>query len=246
MSKFHFSSLKFFIDAEVPTGSNILLVGPPGVGKTVFSESLICECLHNMDKAMYVTLDHAPRDVKKRVLMQGIDLEKEDSKLVFVDGYSWLIGDSTEKFYVRNLSNLSDLSVKMNSADSAIGNESFFIFDSISTLLVYGTEDEVARFIEVNMARMKNVNNVGVWVVEQGIHTEKFYNTLRHIVDGILEMRFEENEDIFRYIRMHTFKGLAHRTKWLQFVINQDRTVSILSYEDVNKGVMPLYPNRIA
>jgi KaiC/GvpD/RAD55 family RecA-like ATPase len=219
--------LETFIDSEVPLGSNILLVGPPGVGKTALSETLLCECLQNGIQALMITLDSPPKDVRKRLLNRGIDLGGETERIAFVDGYSWLVGESTEPYHVRNLSNISDLSVKMISAINALGKGVFFIVDSISTLLLYNAENEVQRFIEVNVARMKNTESVGLWVVEQGIHSASFYNVLRHMADGVLEMRFEEGDELKRFVRMHTFKGLQHNTQWKPFSVLIDGLITI-------------------
>lgn len=227
MSNFRFSLLKNFIDSEVPPGSDIVLIGPPGVGKTIFCENFLVESCMNRGKNLYVTLDYTPKEVRKRMSLRGINLDNEDKKLVFVDGYSWLLGESSEAYHVNNLSNLSDLSVKMISASNEAGEGTFFIFDSISTLLVYSSENEVERFLGANMARMKHNNNVGIWVIEQGIHSESFYNALRHMVDGVLEMRFDEREELGRSIRMHTFKDLKHQTRWIPFTIRLDGSITM-------------------
>lgn len=174
-----------------------------------------------------ITLDFSPNDLRKRLVNRGIDLGGETERIAFVDGYSWLVGESTEPYYVRNLSNISDLSVKMISAINALGKAVFFIVDSISTLLLYNAENEVQRFIEVNVARMKNTESVGLWVVEQGIHSESFYNAFRHMADGVLEMRFEERDELKRFVRMHTFKGLAHNTQWKAFSVLTDGLIKI-------------------
>ena len=115
----------------------------------------------------------------------------------------------------------------MITASTNFGENVFFIFDSVSTLLLYKTEKEVERFLGVNMARMKHNNNVGIWVLEFGIHTQGFYNTVRHLVDCIIDMRFEEDDELHRFVRMHSFKGITHKTRWFIFTINQNSDISI-------------------
>ena len=176
---------------------------------------------------MYATLDHSPEDIRSRIQARGLSISKNKTPLIFVDGYSWLVGETTEKYSARNLSNLSDLSVKMISASNELGKGTFFIFDSVSSLLVYNAENEVERFLGVNMARMKHAQNLGLWVVEQGIHSESFYNVLRHKSDGVLEMKFEENNQgtLERYIRLHTFKNLKHEIVWKPFDIENGQLI---------------------
>lgn len=219
-----FSLIEFFTNSEIPWGTNILLIGCPGVGKTMFCENLLCECLSNGTKTLYITTDRAPNDANNQIKKNGIDPTVEDRDLVFVDGYSWLVGEFTERYCVENLSNLSDLSVKISSASSTIGENAFVIFDSISTLLTYNSENDVERFLEVNMARMKHRNNIGLWVIEEGMHSEKLYNALRHMSDSTLEMRIKENDEkeLTRLIRMHTFKGHGHSTRWFHFTVRPD------------------------
>jgi KaiC/GvpD/RAD55 family RecA-like ATPase len=59
----------------------------------------------------------------------------------------------------------------------------------------------------------------GIWTVEEGIHTPAFYNTLRHVMDIILELRFEETTTLERRLRAHTCKGSTHATQWFPFTI---------------------------
>ena len=221
MSLFHPTLLECFLNSEIPLGSNLLLIGPPGAGKTVFCENVICEAAKNKTKIMYVTLDHSPKDVLRRNSQLVGNPVTDSGCPTFVDGYSWLVGESNEQYHVGSLSNLSELSVKIISASNELGEGAFFVFDSISTLLVYNPENEVARFLEVNMARMKHINNVGLWTIEQGIHSESFYNMLRHMTDGVLEIRLKE-DDLKRFIRMHSFRGISHSTEWRSFTVSKD------------------------
>ena len=82
------------MDLGVPLGSNILLMGPPGVGKTVFCENLMREHLKNGGKNLYITLDHPPKDIRKRFEKNNINLTEKKERIFFVDGYSWLTGNT--------------------------------------------------------------------------------------------------------------------------------------------------------
>jgi KaiC/GvpD/RAD55 family RecA-like ATPase len=202
-----------------PFGTNIVLTGPPGIGKTVFCENLMSDCLTAGVNVICTALDTAPKDIRERVLRAS---SYEGPGFVFIDAYSWLLGEEYEKYHVSHLSNLSDLSVKIYNALNELSGKDVVIFDSISTLFVYNAENEITRFIQVNMARIKQSGSIGIWTVEEGIHNAAFYNALRHLSEGIVEMRFEDDHELQRFIRVHTFRGITHATNWLPFAISSE------------------------
>ncbi|MEM2905865.1 MAG: RAD55 family ATPase [Candidatus Bathyarchaeia archaeon] len=214
--RFMLESVAPLLRSGLPLGTNVVLLGPPGSGKTSFCESLLCECLRKGIGGLYITLDHSPAELRKRMVGDNSPSTGKPS-LEFVDGYSWRTGGSTERFFVANLFNLSDLSVRIFLAANELPGNIFFIFDSVTTLLTYSSEPEVTRFLDVNMARMRRNGNTGIYAVEEGIHTSAFYNSLRHMADAVLEMRIEDDDEIRRYIRVHTFRGLNHSSRWLPY-----------------------------
>lgn len=209
-----------------PRGSNISLLGPPGVGKTIFCESLALHCLRNGGSCLYVTLDKSPDDVRHsfKELRTGV-LEKEPKKrLVFVDGFSWLVGKSQEDYHVENLGNLTELSIRIASAACDLANPILLIFDSVSPLLVYNPENVVVKFLQILLARIKDWKSMGFYVVQEGVHSDEFCNTLGYLVDGIFEMKMDEEEEkIRRYFRIRSLKFMSHETKWMPFVIQTNR-----------------------
>jgi len=202
----------------VQPGSNILITGPPGIGKTILCKNIAAECVKTGTGAVYVTLDSAPKTIEGSILTHTGSKDVSEN-ITFVDCYSWLTGEVKGQYCISHLSNLGDLSVKLLTALQDKGPQSAVIFDSISTLFVYNAENEIIRFLQVNLARIKQMECFGVWTVEEGIHTSAFYNTLRHVMDIILEMRFEESAALERRLRVHTCKGSTHATKWFPFTI---------------------------
>lgn len=206
---------------SIPPGSSILIMGPPGVGKTVLCRNIAAECVRTGTGTSYVTLDSAPKAVEEAIRVLDNSEEISD-RITFVDCYSWLIGDVKGPYAISHLSNLGDLSVKLFTILQDKGPQSVVIFDSISTLFVYNLENEVVRFLQVNLARIKQTGSFGIWTASEGIHTPAFYNTLRHIMDIILELRFEETSTLERSLRVHTCKGSTHATEWFPFTIIED------------------------
>ena len=60
----------------IAEGSNILLTGPPGVGKTIFCENVAIECMNNNINCIYVTTDTSPEEIKNNLQKSKIFLGK--------------------------------------------------------------------------------------------------------------------------------------------------------------------------
>jgi KaiC/GvpD/RAD55 family RecA-like ATPase len=212
--------------SNVISGSSTLVTGPPGIGKTTLCRNIAAECARTDTGVVYVTLDSTPKDIEEAMLSSDhfIDLK---SKIIFVDCYSWLIGETKGSYCISHLSNLGDLSVKLFTALQEKGPRSVVIFDSISTLFLYNVENEIIRFLQVNLARIKQMGCFGIWTIEEGVHTPTIYNTLRHMMDVTLELRFEETTALERRIRVHTCKGAMHTTQWFPFIIGDGGSLII-------------------
>jgi KaiC/GvpD/RAD55 family RecA-like ATPase len=214
------------INEGVPGGSNICLIGPPGVGKTIFCQNLADYFLRKGGNCLYVTLDKAPDDVKNDFQELRTDFSEKDHKkrLVFVDGFSWLIGKSQEDYRIENLANLTELSIRIASASCDLAGPILLIFDSVSPLPVYNPENVVVKFLQLLLARIKDWRGMGVYVVQEGVHTNEFCNTLGYLVDGVFDMKMkEEKGKIRRYFRIRSLKFTSHETKWIPFIIQTNR-----------------------
>ncbi len=224
---------KFFgslINEDLPEGSNISLIGPPGAGKTIFCENLANHFLRNGLGCLYVTLDKSPDDVRLDFQKSGTDLFGKiyQKRLVFVDCFSWLTGESREGHHIENLGNLTELSIRISSAACDLTCPLLLVFDSVSPLTVYNPEVVVIKFLQIVLARMKDWKGMGIYVVQEGVHSEEFYNTLAYLVDGIFDMKIsEKNGKLLRHFRIRSLKSMAHETNWIPFDIQTDRSFKL-------------------
>jgi KaiC/GvpD/RAD55 family RecA-like ATPase len=143
-----------------------------------------------------------------------------EKRLVFVDGYGWLTGKSDEMFHIENLANLTEMIILIERAASYIKGPLFLVFDSVSPLPMHNPEVDVIKFLQLLIARIKNWKGTGIYVLQAGVHSERFLNTLAFLVDGVFEMKIEEEEGALkRYFRIGNLRFMAPRMTWMPFVI---------------------------
>ena len=226
--EFSFEILKGLILTPLTTGLNIALMGPPGVGKTTLSQCLLREAFKAGMRVLYIITNNPLELARDQLRTVGVPSQGKSDQLVYVDGYSWLLGErSNERFQIDNASDIAALSVVLSSAAESLGEKAFVVFDSPSTLLAYNSEELAVRFLKSHLARMKKHGNIGAYAFETGIHSNSFYNEIRSDFDSVLELKLEEVDgELRRFIRVYSHRG-EHETKWFRLLVSQDRSVKI-------------------
>lgn len=222
------------LNGGFPEGSTLALVGPPGAGKTIFCESLANNFLQSDISCLCITTDRAPVDIRNDFRQLGTDVKKMESekRLVFVDGYGWLAGNSNEIFGVENLANLTELIILTERASNYLNGRILLVLDSVSPLLVHNPEKDVIKFLQLLSARIRNWKGIGIYVVQAGVHSEEFYNALAYLVDGIFDMKIEEEKGtIRRYLRIRNLTFVAHKMTWAPFAIESGRNFKLQNLE---------------
>ncbi len=202
---------------DIPAGYSLLLQGNPGVGKTKFACSIFKHALGAQRKGVYVALESPPGNVINTT-------PRDDVRFVYLDCHSWKAGGCKDKYSVRNLTNLNELSVKTLSAASEIGEDFFYVVNSISNLHIYCSENEILRFLDVVSAHYLTHKGTGIWVVENGIHSQSFYNMLRHITNGTLEIKIDDLGSK-KLVRWTILRGHVHSDEWVEFTIDKDGSI---------------------
>jgi KaiC/GvpD/RAD55 family RecA-like ATPase len=102
---------------------------------------------------VYVTLSK-PYEKAKRVLEKAkVDTEK----IIFIDAITKTVSGverDENVLLIGNPENLSDLSIAIDQAVTALPKQKFIFFDSLSVLLIYNEPAIVARFIHLLAGKM--------------------------------------------------------------------------------------------
>jgi KaiC/GvpD/RAD55 family RecA-like ATPase len=216
--------------------SSLLLIGPTGVGKTIFCKHFFYNGLLMNKPSIYVTTNETPEEIQASMKAFGLDIKlfKEQGLVRIVDGCSWKLGGKpSSKYAIDSQQNyLTAISIKIKKARQDL-KETSLVFDSVSELAALSNPDVVLNFLQVLTTRIRSDGGRAIFVVASGAHDDHFMNLLRMTFDGILEMKIDDSgREIKRLLRIFSLKGIEHRTDWTPFNIT-DRGIVLIGGTDI-------------
>lgn len=198
-----------------PEKSSIMLIGPPGCGKSTLAQQFISQGTKEKDGCMYITLDSSPDEIESSMKSFGW---KKSPCVSFIDAYSWRLGESKGKHKLSNLGNVNELNIEITTVideqKKFVGKRS--VFDSISTLLIYANPSLVVKFIPVMLAKEKKAGYTNILILEEGVHDAKTVTTLNYVTDGVIEFKMEGDK---RFLRVSRMKATKHKRDWVEFKV---------------------------
>ncbi|MBM1154737.1 hypothetical protein DRN94_002535 [archaeon] len=208
------------VRSPLPSGFNLVLSGPPGAGTDTFLYTLVADQLAEKGRTfIIVTTTASAEEVAQTLMNLGADVQRLSrfGTLRIIDAYSWLIKPERGRI---SLANLADLSHQMFSAAATSTGEVVVVFHSLSTLYMYHPEENLLRFVHQVFARVKAQNYVGIFTVEEGIHSPPFYGILYHLADGLVRFQLKERENLLtRTVRIVFLRHVLHEGLEVSFDI---------------------------
>lgn len=170
---------------------------------------------------LFIALDDAPDDVLDNARSFGWDFMEHEDKFVFMDAYSWRLGEEVEgKYAIQGPSDLNQINMTLTDALRDVGDiEKRMVIDSVSTLILYTDKDSAAKFLQVVSAKTKANNGVLLLTVEEGVQDEEAISTLNYVADGVI--RFEMEGDT-RKLVVSRMSRTSHERDWHEFEITDD------------------------
>jgi KaiC/GvpD/RAD55 family RecA-like ATPase len=217
-----FPGSRRLVKGTVPP-SSLLLIGPSGVGKTIFCKQFIYTGLLMGEPCIYVTTNESPEEIEKSMKTFGFDFEPHKDNRLFrvVDGCSWKLGEESSSAYAVDSQHdyLTALSIEIKKAKQDLNNIRL-VFDSVSELTSLCDHSAVLNFLQMLTARIRTAGGKAICTVASGAHDDHFMNLLRLTCDGILEMKVDESGKEFkRLLRIFSLRGAKHKTNWTPFEI---------------------------
>tara|TARA_B100000427_G_scaffold274781_1_gene243076 strand:+ start:12950 stop:14059 length:1110 start_codon:yes stop_codon:yes gene_type:complete len=212
------------LNGGLPAGSNILVVGETGTGKSSFCRNFITNGLLNNEQSLIIAIDDDPKKTRLKLEEnKQIDTEnyEKNNKLRFIDAYSWssLTPNENEAFAVSGTLELNQLAGIISDASNEIGQSiqekqgGRRLIDSISSLLISFELGTVQRFL--NQIARTGIAFGGVttlFVLEEGTVDETLLNNVKYIMDGVIEFKKENNT---QQCRISSMKWSTFSDNWV-------------------------------
>jgi KaiC/GvpD/RAD55 family RecA-like ATPase len=227
-----FKYLEKLFAGRIPEALSIMILGPPGSGKTVTLESFIKLFLQERRRCIYITNTGFPDEIRQS--LEGFDVPvrdyEEDGRLIFIDCYSSIAGKaSKEEHYIESPGDLTRLGMEITACLGSSPRGVDLFLDSISQLLTYVKQDQLVAFINAVGARMKGIRGRFIYTVGSNIDVG-ILGVLEEASDCVIELSIRDLDGVQeRNLRIKKLRGRRHSSRWVEFEVQPGRGVVFIS-----------------
>jgi KaiC/GvpD/RAD55 family RecA-like ATPase len=173
-----------------------LLIGPPFSGKHKVLGKILGSRL--TEPTVFISTDEPPDEIVEKFGLHGAN-----GNISFIDCYSRQvaenISDTRSIIRVPGPAALTEISKSVSDFCNKL-KKPLYIFDSLSTVLIYSDMTMLSRFLQLLISKVKNNNASIIFTVEQGMHEGKDTALLMHLVDTVIETKRHGNDVLCRVI----------------------------------------------
>jgi len=195
---------------EVPLRKLILLVGPPGSGKSTFCQQVTLQSLEMDRPIIYVTTECGPSDAERALRESGLE-EIEPGLLNFVDVYNETVGVSVSDRPDTALAECEDLSsigIAISKLQDRIGRKDILlVFDSLTSPYLFGGS-EILRFMRRTLSGFAAKGNSVLVLMDDGCAKEEDLGIMMSMANGIIKMEVEDGSRVLNVVKHPVVKPI--------------------------------------
>jgi len=183
----------------LPFGNNVLIYGPPFMGKEVLVNNFVFEGLAKGIPVIWVVTDKTPHEIREemRFVKSGFEEYEKLGLVRFVDSYSRSMGDTSKDENVIYVDAPTDFQGIQNGIEEAaklvLEKHKYyrFVFRSVSTMIAYLDPATAFRFLNPIAGRRKRDKAVSMYLIEKGMHGDQEIQMVGSLMDGMIEFKVE-------------------------------------------------------
>ena len=185
----------------LPLGANVLLTGPPFIGKEVLIERFIVEGITKGIPAVLILSDASPQEMRTALAPHVSSVEEYErlGLLKYIDAYSIPMGveheeDNENVAYLKDATAYQDIIAAMDKFSKSLSKKHDYfrvIVVSISTFITYSDVKATYGFLQKLTGRLKRSNCVALFPIDEGMHTQTDIQMLGHVMDGSFQFKAE-------------------------------------------------------
>ena len=218
------------IEGGFPKGTNILVCGSSGTGKTIFCTQFLHAGILENEPGIFITLEERTSDLREEMLSLGWDLTafERNGSLVVIDAASSRINlPSSEEFRLGEGFDIDSLVLEIHRASTKIGAKRLVI-DSIPALEL--KVDQPSEFRKILFRLSSLLLEIGVTSLLTTENAEPFlisrYGIEEFVTRGVVVLSLEEEgADLKRFLRVRKMRGTSHSLRNIPFEITKNGIV---------------------
>ena len=188
---------------DIPPENLILLVGPPGSGKSYFCKRAVLQNLAMDKPVIYVTTEYEPDKVWQSLREKGLGIV-EPNLLSFIDAYNETVGlpvsDRSDTVHA-NCANLSSMGIAISKLQERIEKKDvLLILDSLTSPYIL-SGPEVVRFMRLTLSRFAGEGNSVLACFDEGSSKEEDLVAMMSFSSGVIKMETEDGRRVLHVLK---------------------------------------------
>ena len=188
----------------------ILLVGPPGSGKSSFCEQTVLQSLAIEKPVIYLTTECSPSKTEGRLKERGLS-EVQKALLNFIDAYNETVGVSVpgraDTVYA-DCNDLSSIDIAISKLQERIGRKgTLLIFDSLTSPYLFSGA-EILRFMRQTLSRFTARGNAVLACIDEGCGKSEDQVAMMSLSDGVIRVETVEGKQFLNVVKHPKLKPM--------------------------------------